>query len=63
MGDCIRILAVECDGEDGMIVEFSDGTITGYVPEELLELRPFREAVDVTCADHATAANARYATT
>jgi hypothetical protein len=31
------------DREDGVLVEFSDGTTSGYVVEELLELRPFRE--------------------
>ena len=41
----IRILKVEKDGEDGVIVTFSDGTIGGYVVEELLLLRPVREAV------------------
>jgi hypothetical protein len=41
----IRILKVEKDGEDGLIVTFSDGTIGGYVVEELLLLRPIREAV------------------
>jgi hypothetical protein len=34
---------VERDGEDGLLVTFSDGTTAGYVTEELLELRPFRE--------------------
>jgi hypothetical protein len=28
-----------------MIVTFSDGTTGAYVAEELLELRPYREAV------------------
>src|ERR1022692_4497616 len=41
----IRILKVEKDGEDGLIVTFSDGTTAGYVVEELLLLRPIREAV------------------
>ena len=41
----IRILKVEKDGEDGVIVTFSDGTLAGYVVEELLLLRPIREAV------------------
>jgi len=44
----IHILEVEKDGEDGLIVTFSDGTIGGYVVEELLELRPIREAVKKT---------------
>lgn len=39
----IRILKVEKDGEDGLIVTFSDGTSDGYVVEELLLLRPRRE--------------------
>ncbi|MDR3724972.1 MAG: hypothetical protein P4K83_10855 [Terracidiphilus sp.] len=40
----ISILKVEMDGEDGLIVTFSDGTTGGYVVEELLLLRPLREA-------------------
>jgi hypothetical protein len=43
MAEPIQILTVERDGEDGLLVTFSDGTITGYVTEELLELRPYRE--------------------
>jgi hypothetical protein len=39
----IRILTVELDDSDGVLVTFSDGTTSGYVTEELLELRPFRE--------------------
>jgi len=45
MSETILILNVEKDGEDGLIVTFSDGTIAGYVVEELLLLRPIREAV------------------
>jgi hypothetical protein len=41
----IKILKVEKDGEDGVIVTFSDGTIGGYIAEELLMLRPTRERV------------------
>jgi hypothetical protein len=41
----IRILKVEKDGEDGVIVTFSDGTLAGYVVDELLLLRPIREVV------------------
>jgi hypothetical protein len=41
----IRILTTERDGEDGLIVTFSDGTTGAYVVEELLELRPYRERV------------------
>ena len=40
-----HILKVEKDGEDGLIVTFSDGTTAGYVVEELLGLRPLRERV------------------
>ena len=39
----IQIRAVEQDGEDGIIVAFSDGTSAGYVVEELLDLRPKRK--------------------
>jgi hypothetical protein len=42
----IGILSVEKDGEDGLIVTFSDGTISGYLAQELLELRPNREPVE-----------------
>jgi hypothetical protein len=42
----IRILMVAKDGEDGLIVKFSDGTLGGYVVEELLELRPCREPIE-----------------
>jgi hypothetical protein len=45
MDEPIQILTVERDGEDGLLVTFSDGTIDGYVAEELLELRPFREPI------------------
>lgn len=41
----VIIATVELDGGDGLIVTFSDGTITGYVAEELLQLRPKREPV------------------
>ena len=41
MAEPIRILNVEREDEDGLIVTFSDGTTAGYVTEELLELRPF----------------------
>jgi hypothetical protein len=43
MAEPIRILNVEREDEDGLIVTFSDGPTAGYVTEELLELRPFRE--------------------
>jgi hypothetical protein len=46
MAELIQILTVERDGEDGLLVTFSDGTTAGYVTEELLELRPFRESME-----------------
>ena len=46
MPDSIHILTTERDGDDGLIVTFSDGTTGGYVIEELLELRPFRERIE-----------------
>jgi hypothetical protein len=45
MASEIHILKVEMDGEDGLIVTFSDRTTGAYVVEELLSLRPHREAV------------------
>jgi hypothetical protein len=45
MSEEIKILHIEQDGGDGLIVTFSDGTTAGYVVEELLELRPYRESV------------------
>jgi len=62
MDNDTRILSVERDGEDGVIVKFSDGTITGYVSEELLELRPFREPITATCANVSISGSAGYAT-
>jgi hypothetical protein len=43
MAELIRMLTVELEDDDRLIVKFSDGTTAGYVVEELLELRPFRE--------------------
>ena len=39
----IEIVKVELDGNDGILVTFSDGTTAGYVVEELLDIRPIRE--------------------
>ena len=50
MAEPIQILTVERDGEDGLLVTFSDGTIAGYVAEELLELRPHREQTNTQSA-------------
>lgn len=41
----VHIAKIEPDGQDGILVTFSDGTIAGYVVEELIELRPKRERV------------------
>jgi len=49
----IRILTVQRDGEDGVVVSFSDGTSAGYVVEELLELRPRREPCEFVRSDDA----------
>jgi hypothetical protein len=46
MHEPILILTIARDGDDGMIVTFSDGTAGAYVVEELLELRPYRELAD-----------------
>ena len=43
--NAMQIVNIERDGEDGILVTFSDGTIAGYVAEELIELRPVRERV------------------
>ena len=43
MAEEIGIVSVEQDGEEGLIVRFTDGTEAAYVVEELLELRPHRE--------------------
>ena len=45
-GERPHILSAEKDGKDGVLVRFSDGTIAGYVAEELLGLRPMREKVE-----------------
>jgi hypothetical protein len=41
-----KIVRVEIEGDDGLIVTFSDATEAAYVVEELLELRPHREPID-----------------
>ena len=47
MDDFTKIQAVELEGDDGLIVTFSDGTTTAYVTEELLALRPHREPIEL----------------
>ena len=39
----IGITKVEQEDRNGLLVTFSDGTVAGYVVEELLDLRPVRE--------------------
>jgi hypothetical protein len=46
MSEPILIVTVQQDGEDGILVTFSDGTTAGYVAEELIELRPIREKTE-----------------
>lgn len=41
-----KIVRVEVEGDDGLIVTFSDATVAAYVVEELLELRPHRESIE-----------------
>jgi hypothetical protein len=53
----ILILTVELDGNDGLIVTFSDGTTSAYVVEELLELRPKREPTEAPTAPKADLLN------
>jgi hypothetical protein len=43
MSEPIRIVTVAGDGEDGLFVTFSDGTIAGYLVEERIDLMPGRE--------------------
>jgi hypothetical protein len=43
MANLTKILSAQLDGDDGVLVTFSDGTTAGYVVEELLALRPSRE--------------------
>ena len=47
MDDFIKIQTVEPEGDDGLIVTFTDGTTTAYVTEELLALRPCREPIEL----------------
>ena len=46
--NAIQVVNVEQDGTDGILVTFSDGTIAGYVAEELIDLRPVRERVSLS---------------
>lgn len=46
MRTSITILSVELDGNDGVFLTFSDGTNSGYVVEELLALRPYRDRAE-----------------
>ena len=46
MSHPLRMLTAELEGDDGLIVSFSDGKTTAYVVEELLELRQRRETTE-----------------
>lgn len=46
MRTSITILSVELDEDDGVFLTFSDGTNSGYVVEELLALRPYRDRAE-----------------
>ena len=39
----LRMVSVEHDGTDGLIVTYANGTVAAYVAEELVKSRPFRE--------------------
>jgi hypothetical protein len=43
MANTTRLIKAELDGNDGLIVTFSDNTTAAYVVEEMLKLRPHRE--------------------
>jgi hypothetical protein len=59
MASAIKILTTEFDGDDGLIVTFSDGTTGAYVVEEMLELRPFRERTKTKAVAKARASPSR----
>jgi hypothetical protein len=42
-----KIIRAEVDLDDGLLVTFSDNTVAGYVVEELLELRPIRDSLEL----------------
>jgi hypothetical protein len=44
----IHVVGVEKGGEGGVVVTYSDGTVAGYIVEELLLLRPIRETIKVS---------------
>jgi len=58
IAESIRILTTENDGDDGLILTFSDGTTGAYVVEELLELRPIRERVKTSKTPESSRAKA-----
>ena len=43
MEDGVRLLAVELDSDDDLVVTFQTGRLAHTWPEELLEPRPYRE--------------------
>jgi hypothetical protein len=46
----VGISALELEGGEGLLVQFTDGTLAGYTVEELLELRPLRERLKLKAA-------------
>jgi hypothetical protein len=40
----VKVIDVQRDGDDGILVTFSDDTIAGYLLQELMALRPYRES-------------------
>jgi hypothetical protein len=47
MDEKIKIVGIEQDGDEGLIVMFSDGTTAAFLAEELIELRPQREPTSI----------------
>ena len=45
--DVLSVERVKHERRCGIIVIFSDGTVARYPPEELAELRPYRELADI----------------
>jgi hypothetical protein len=52
MSKRVRISSVELEGDESLIVRFSDGTIAGYVVEVLLALRPARDPAERPTVGH-----------
>jgi hypothetical protein len=46
MNDALDIVDVEIIRDCGIVVQFSDGTVARYTPEQLAGLRPYRDFID-----------------